>query len=119
MLCGDIFQLNTSFAGLFDAIWDCNAVVAVNIDDRECYVQLLVSMLKQTGRILMTTFVYDQRLHNGCPLSMPSEMIESLFGAYCKVKEVDNIVLTTESNLCKLFNLPWATRPVLLLTKKL
>ena len=119
VLCGDIFQLNTTFAGLFDAIWDCKAIIAVNIEDRERYAHLLMSLLKQTGRILMTTIVYDQSLHNECPFSMPPEMIENLFDAYCKIKLVENIALPTESKVCKLFDLPWATCPVLLLSKTL
>ena len=43
VLCGDVFNLDTCYAGPFDVIWDCNAIVAINADDREPYVKAELS----------------------------------------------------------------------------
>ena len=118
VLCGDVFKLETSFAGPFDAIWDCNAIVAINTEDRERYVELLISLLKQKGRILMTTWVYEQSIHLRRPFSMPPEMIEDLFATYCNMRVVDNISFDKDSAFCQKHELPWAIRPVLYLTRK-
>ena len=117
-MCGDVFNLDTSVAGPFDAIWDCNALVAINAEDRERYVKVLISVLKQAGRILMTTWVYEQSIHLRFPLCVPPEMVEELFGAYCDTRLVEKIVFPEDSPFCQRHELPWATRPVLLLNRK-
>ena len=118
VFCGDVFDLNASFAGPFDAIWDCNAIVAINIEDRGRYVKLLMDITKQSAPILMTTWVYEQSIHIRRPFSMPPEMVEELFATYCDTRLVENIVVPKESNFCHRHELPWATRPVLLLNRK-
>ena len=40
--------------GHFDGIWDCNALVAVNVENRQKFIDLLVSLLKPGGKILLT-----------------------------------------------------------------
>jgi thiopurine S-methyltransferase len=116
--CGDILKFGPSDAGQFDVIWDCNAIVALSVEDRDKYVQLLVSVLKPGGRILMTTWVYEQSIHISRPYSMPPDMIRGLFDSLCDTQEVENIDMPTTSKLCQQFNLSWAVRPVLLLTMK-
>ena len=106
-----------SVAGPFDAIWDCNAIVAVNIEDRTRYVELLVSLLKPNGRVLMTTWLYEQNLHLRRPFSISPEKIQDLFKTYCDTREVETIDMTG-SNFCQQHDLPWAKRPVLLLARK-
>ena len=118
ILCGDIFNLDTSVAGPFDAIWDCNAIVAINYEDRERYAEVEMSVLKQTGRILMTTWVYEQSIHLRFPLCVSPETVEKLFGANCDMRVVDKIVLPADNSFCQRHELPWAIRPVLLLSRK-
>lgn len=115
--CGDIFKFGPSTAGQFDVIWDCNALVAINVEDREKYADILVSNLKQGGRILMTTWIYEQSIHLSVPFSIPPEMVKTLFDLSCHMREVE-IIDMTGSDVCKRHELPWAKRPVLLLTKK-
>ena len=118
VLCGDVFNLDTSYAGPFDVIWDCNAIVAINADDRERYVKAELSVLKEGGRILMTTWVYEQSIHIRFPLCVSPEMVEKLFAAQCDVRVVENIVLPNDSHFCQRHELPWAIRPVLFLNRK-
>lgn len=115
--CGDIFKFGPNIASQFDAIWDCNAIVAINVEDRMKYRDLLVSVLRPGGRILMTTWIYEQSVHLRRPFCVTQEMVRSLFGSYCDTQEVENIDMVG-SNFCQQHDLPWATRPVLLLTKK-
>ena len=118
VLFGDVFNLETSYAGLFDVIWDCNAIVAINADDRERYVKAELSVLKEGGRILMTTWVYEQSIHLWFPLCVSPEMVEKLFAAQCDVRVVENIDLPNDSPFCQRHELPWAIRPVLFLNRK-
>ena len=66
----------------------------------------------------MTSCVYEQSIHLRRPFSMPPDMIRGLFDSVCDTKEVENIVVPSTSNFCQRHDLPWATRPVLLLTMK-
>ncbi len=78
---GDIFNCttNTLESGLFDGIWDCNALVAINPEDRVRYVELLCSLLKPSGSILLSTLDYDQSFRNGFPHTMPESLVRILF----------------------------------------
>ena len=114
--CGDILKFGLSHVDQFDVIWDCNAIVALNVEDREKYVQLLVSILKPGGRILMTTWVYEQSLYLRRPFSMTPDMIRGLFDSVCDTQEVENIDMASTGYFGP--EVPWATRPVLLLTMK-
>ena len=120
VFCGDMFKFGPSMCSdmQFDAIWDCNAIVAVNTEDRNRYARLLVSLLKQNGRILMTTWTYDQTLKTGFPKCMPPDLINDLFSSHCDSSIVDSIDMMANSKFLQRHNLPWATRPVILLTKK-
>ena len=116
--CGDIFKFGPSTAGQFDAIWDCNALVAINAEDRSRYRDVLVSVLKPSGRILMTTWIYEQSIHLRFPLCIPPEMVQALFDSHCEMSEVECIDMATSSSFCQRHELPWAKRPVLFLTRK-
>ena len=116
--CGDILKFLPNVAGQFDAIWDCNAIVAINIEDRQQYASLLVSLLKPSGQILMTTWIYEQSINRRAPFSMDLKVIHSLFEPLkFDTQEVENTDITG-SYFCQIHNLPWAARLVLLLTKK-
>ena len=103
-----------SVAGQFDAIWDCNALTSVNVEDRQQYADLLISLLKPGGKILMTTWEYDQSLKKDQPFSINGEAIRDLFEPPCHIQCLE---VADGSLLRKVFNLPWAKRPVHLLTK--
>lgn len=115
--CGDIFQIGQNFLGQFDAVWDCKAIIAVNVEERLKYRDILVSALKPNGRILMTTWVYEQKIHLKTPFSIPYTMIRDLFGSHCDTEKIEDIDMRG-TDFCKRNGFPWATRPVLLLTKK-
>lgn len=112
-----MFKFGPSVAGVFDAIWDCNAIVAINAEDRVKYKDLLVSVLKSNKKILMTSWLYDQSIHKRTPFCMPCEMIGDLFAPYCDTEEVESIEMEAGSAFCQRHDLPWAKRLALLLKK--
>ena len=114
--CGDMFKFGPSVAGVFDAIWDCNAIVAINVEDRMKYRDLLVSVLKPNRRILMTSWLYEQSIHKRTPFCLPCEMIGDLFAPHCDTEEVESIDMAG-SAFCQRHDLPWAKRLVFLLKK--
>ena len=112
-----MFKLGPSVAGVFDAIWDCNAITGVNAEERMKYRDILVALLKPNRRILMTSWHYEQSIHMRPPFSLPYEMISDLFAPYCDTEEVDSIDMAG-SGFCQRQELPWAKRLVFLLKKK-
>ena len=116
--CGNILKFLPSVAGQFDAVWDHGAIVAINVENREQYASLLVSLLKPSGRILMSTFIYEQSIHLRRPFSMDLEMIRGLFKPLnFDTQEVEKVDLAG-SSFCERHELPWAIELVMLLTKK-
>ncbi|XP_003382923.1 PREDICTED: probable thiopurine S-methyltransferase [Amphimedon queenslandica] len=109
---GDVFKIS---AECFDAVWDCNALVAINPQDREKYIQKIDSLLKPSGRILLTTYEYDKTLRNAHPFSMPPGDIEALFSSF-NVQTAETIDETERFKTN--FNLPWAKRHVFHITRK-
>ena len=109
---GDVFNI---LAECFDAVWDCNALVAINPQDREKYVQKIDSLLKPSGRILLSTYEYDKTLRNAHPFSMPPGDIERLFSSF-NVQTAETIDETERFKTN--FNLPWAKRHVFHITRK-
>ena len=116
-LVGSVFDLSEEMTGLFDAIWDHNALVAVNVELRERYVTVLASVLKQGGKILMGTWEYDQREHDSNPYSISTPAIKDWFGALFSVEVVEFIDFTG-TRFTEKFKLTWAKKPVHLLVKK-
>ena len=111
-----MFKLKAGELGPFDAIWESNAIVSVNVEDRVPYAELLKSFLKPSGRILMATWNYEQKLRMDRPFSTPPELIQGLFPSFNM--EVVEKVDMTQSWFNKLFNFPWVLRPVMLMTLK-
>ena len=116
--CGDVLKFLPSIAGQFDAIWDRGGIVVIDIEDRQQYASLLVSLLKPSGRILMATFIYEQSIYMRRPFCLDLEMIRGLFEPLTfDTQEVEKIDLAG-SSFCEKKELPWAIELVTLLTKK-
>ena len=106
-------------SGLFDGIWDCNALIAVNPEDRVKYVELLCSLLKPSGNILLSTYDYDQSLRNKFPHSVPESLVRSLFEPHGAVKVLEKRTEETVLTRFKLkFNVAEASRVIFHIEKK-
>ena len=105
---------------LFDGIWDCNALIAVNPEDRVKYVELLCSLLKPSGNILLSTLDYDQSFRNGFPHTMPISLVRRLFEPHMMVKVLENRTNADKllSRFMTTFKVPEASRLIFCIQKK-
>ena len=114
IIVGDIYECTSDAVGQFDGIWDCNAMVVVNPDDREKYVGVLKQLIKPDGKILMSTFLFDQSLHTAFPHSISPDLTRHLFEPEMKVIVAE--LAGMEDPFVIFFlekcNIPYATRPI-------
>ena len=118
LFIGDVFKLTVSLTGSFDAIWDSNAIVAINASDRAAYAKKLLSFLKPDGKMLMATWQYNQAEHSRHPFSIPSPTIRELFQGSFDIEQLETIDMTG-TYFTKKFNLTFANRIVHILSRKL
>ncbi len=104
---GSLFDLSLEETGLFDAIWDCRALGAVNISQRKEYIKILLTVLKPTGNILVSHLEYDTLEHNGPPFSLSTATLHKLFGREWSVECVEYVDLSGTSVAVE-HNLTWA-----------
>lgn len=114
---GDFYAISPDLAGVFDAIWDHNALGAINPEDRTNYTAKLRLLLKTDGNILLSAFEYNQAEHPTCPFSVPNSLVKKLFQDHFDIEllEKDD---NTGKMLAREFNLSWATRPIHFLKRK-
>ena len=110
---GDVFDVSVQSAGCFDAVWDCNALVAIRPPDRDKYIQKIDSLLKPSGCILLSTYEYDPTLRNTDPYPMTPDDIELLYSSF-------HVQLVEAMDASEYFNFifPWAKRHVFHITRK-
>ena len=119
MYCGDVLRFLPCVAGQFDGMWDCNALVAMNVENRQEYIDLLVSLLKPGGKILLTTWEYERNLHSGPPFSMDGEDVRQSFESVFEIEHLQATDLQQDHFFCKVHpHLPWAKQHAFLLTKR-
>lgn len=114
---GDFYAISPDLAGVFDAIWDHNALGAINPEDRTNYTAKLRSLLKADGNILLSNFEYNQAERPTCPFSVPNSLVKKLFQDHFDIEllEKDD---NTGKMLATQFKLSWATRPIHFLKRK-
>ncbi|XP_077209166.1 thiopurine S-methyltransferase [Paroedura picta] len=89
LYCCSIYDLTSSVAGKFDAIWDRGSLVAINPCDRERYANLMLSLMNQKCCYLLVTVSYDPSKHPGPPFYIPDSELKKLFGQRCDIKLLD------------------------------
>ena len=113
---GDIFNFTSSYTERFDCVWDCNSIVALNVEDRERYASLLATLMKPGGKILMATWEYDQSKRKAHPFSVPNSTVKDLFKQHFDVELIESID-ATGTYFTERFKLSYAFRPVHVLTR--
>lgn len=113
---GDVFNFASTYTGIFDCAWECNAIVALNVEDRERYASLLATLIRTGGKILMTTWEYNQSERRTHPFSVPHGTVRELFKHNFDVELIESID-ATGTYFTQNFKLTYAFRPVHLLTK--
>ena len=107
IFAGSMFDLTSDITGLCDAVWDCRAMVAVNVANRETYIRVTRSILKPDGVILITRLEYDPRELSGPPFTLPTDIVLALFGEGYSIEDLECLDLSGVE-IVKNHNLSWA-----------
>ncbi|XP_061616509.1 probable thiopurine S-methyltransferase isoform X1 [Phyllopteryx taeniolatus] len=84
----DLYSFTSSIAGQFGAIWDRGSLVAINPRDREKYASLIISLMANDCRYLLSTLMYNPELYKGPPFVVPGEQVYALFGERCNAEQL-------------------------------
>ncbi len=77
----DYFTLADNPAiGRFDRVWDRGALVAIDPDRRDSYVDVTKRLLRPGGQLLLNAFEYDQDRMDGPPWSVPEAEVRARYG---------------------------------------
>ncbi|XP_029446589.1 thiopurine S-methyltransferase-like [Rhinatrema bivittatum] len=100
----------------FDGIWDRGGLVAVNPCDRECYANVLLSLMEKECRYFLVTVSYDTSLHGGPPFYVSDTELDKLFGMFCSMKYLGKIESLIEMQ--KMWGLDYLYEILYLVTQK-
>ena len=87
--CGDVFKLRAEDIGIIDGVYDRAALVALTPDQRAAYVDVVLSLLRAGGSILLVTFSYDQSKIDGPPFSVDDDVVHALFSPRCDIEKLE------------------------------
>ncbi|XP_040068285.1 thiopurine S-methyltransferase [Ixodes scapularis] len=73
-----VFDFNKSCAGAMDIVWDRGALSSIDVELRDRYVTLMMSLLSPNFSYALWTMVYDST-YKGFPTSMPEAVLRELF----------------------------------------
>ncbi|TDI28948.1 MAG: methyltransferase domain-containing protein [Acidobacteria bacterium] len=118
LVAADIMTMTREQFGMFDAIWDRAALVALPQACHAAYVGLLLSLLKPEGRILMVSIEYDTALMDGPPFSLPAQEIKDLFRGSGQVEVLAEQEVDADEPIRVNHNLPWVKESVFLIAAR-
>ena len=88
---GNIFDLSGSMLGAVDAVYDRAALVALPEHMRPRYTAHLMEITNRAPQLLIS-YVYDQRVMDGPPFSVPNEEVAQHYGRRYDVR----LIVSTE-----------------------
>lgn len=94
----NIFDVKPMMFERFDAIYDRAALVALLPEQREQYATHCLSLLKPGGTILLITYDSPVEDNQGPPFPVRAGTIERLFNDATECVQVDEVLMTKESN---------------------
>lgn len=121
LLAGSIFNCTKeNTGGPFDIIWDCNALVAINPEDREKYIDTHNSLLKPSGRILLSTYEYSEAFRAQAtarpPHTIPPDVVKTMYERLkFRVNLVESIDYSERFQIR--FNIPQTVRHLFYISK--
>ncbi|XP_027804128.1 thiopurine S-methyltransferase isoform X2 [Marmota monax] len=116
LYCCSIFDLPRANIGKFDRIWDRGALVAINPGDRKCYVDIMLSLLRERFQYLLAVLSYDPTKHAGPPFYVPDTEIQRLFGTKCNILCLEKVDTFEERH--KTWGIDYIFEKLYLLTEK-
>jgi len=81
----DMFSVTSKLVGTFDAVFDRGALEALNEEDRNLYLSIMRSCLRDEFTYLLSGFEYDSSLKEGPPRPLPPKTVNSLFQEFGSV----------------------------------
>ena len=117
VFAGNFYKLTPDIAGIYECIWDKNALGAAEPKDRVAYQSVLVSLLQPGGRVLLSNFEFNDQGRDRAPYSVSPKQINDLFDENFDVKFLEN----PEENVkifMNTFKVEWAKQNIHLLTLK-
>ena len=98
LLHANIFDVKPTMFEGFDAIYDRAALVALLPKQREQYATHCLSLLKPGGNILLITYDSPVEDNQGPPFPVRAGTIERLFHDATECVQVDEVLMTKETN---------------------
>ncbi len=87
----DLFKLTNEMESGFNGVYDRMSFAAINIPDREKYVELVLSMCAPDCRILLETVTYQSADYSPPPHSLEDSMVREYFDGRCNIRKLDSI----------------------------
>lgn len=84
---GDFFKLHVE--DTFDFIYDRASLVALPVEMRKQYAEVIKRSLKSGGKYLLITYEYDQTQMDGPPFSVPENEVHELYKDQFTIKLVE------------------------------
>ena len=94
---GDFFALEPGALGVFSAVWDRGALVALPAPLRRRYAMHLATLCQTNTQILLMVLDYAQAEMSGPPFAVPAAEVQALFGgAYAIERFITEDILDLE-----------------------
>lgn len=97
LLQGDFFKLNKTLLQSVSAVYDRASLVALPVEMRAQYVELLQRSLPQSVSILLVTVDYDQALMQGPPFAVSHNEVQRLYQSSFDISLLDERNMINES----------------------
>lgn len=82
LYCMDFYLFTKEMEGQFNAIWDRGSLVAINIEDRIKYSQLIREVMSPDCKYMIAAMQYDQNKYEGPPYNVSENQLKELFPNY-------------------------------------
>lgn len=97
LLCGDIFDLDTTILGSVDGVYDRASLVALDPEQRRVYARRMARLVPTGVRMLLVAMEYAQGAMQGPPYSVPQQEVEVLYGETFSVRLLHSLDLLKET----------------------
>ncbi|CAE1257192.1 TPMT [Acanthosepion pharaonis] len=107
LYCMDFYLFTKEMEGHFNAIWDHASVVAINIEDRIKYSQLIQEVMSPDCKYIISAIQYDTSKLPGPPHNVSENDLKELFPNFSvqQFDEIDRSYMYKVHGILKIFKL--------------
>ncbi len=98
ILCGDIFQLQSTDVQDVVGVYDRASLVALDPEQRTSYAQLLSAILPTKCPVLLVAMDYPQQEMSGPPYCVASSEVQELFNSAFEVSQLHDLDLLKDTD---------------------